>query len=57
MGIRKKPRKTTKLIWRLSTSIKKTGLMIVKMIQDVGNKLEANIDKRNTEQRNTRFKD
>ena len=32
-------------MWRLSTSMKKTRLMIVKMIQDLGNKLEAKIDK------------
>ena len=33
--------------------------MIVKMIQDVGNKLEVTIDNltKNTEQRNGRFKD
>ena len=30
------------MIWRLSTSVKKT---LVKMIQDLGNNLEAKIDK------------
>ena len=29
------------IIWRLPTSTKKTKLMIVKMIQDLGNKLVA----------------
>ena len=32
------------MLWRLATSLKKT-LMIVKMIQDLGNKLEIKTDK------------
>ena len=33
------------MIWRLPTSMKKTKLMIVKMIQNLRNKLETKINK------------
>ena len=46
----KKPQKNSQLIWRSPTSItnlheKDFRLMIAKMIQDLGNKLEPKIDK------------
>ena len=46
----KKPQKNSQVIWRSPTSItnlheKDFRLMIAKMIQDLGNKLEPKIDK------------